>query len=48
VLEEFKSINPNIIISDINLTKTQTTPLIEIAKKEGLPTLDGKLMVIYQ
>jgi len=48
ILERFKSINKNIIISDINLTKTQTTPLIEIAKEEGLFTLDGKLMVIYQ
>lgn len=48
VLKNLKRHNPNIIISDINLTKTQTTPLLELAKEEWLSILDGKLMVIYQ
>ncbi len=48
VLKNLKKHNPQIIISDINLTKTQTTPLLESAKEEWLSILDGKLMVIYQ
>ncbi len=48
ILKKLKANNPNLIISDINLTKTQTTPLLDIAKEGWLPTLDGKLMVIYQ
>ncbi len=40
--------NQKIIISDINLTKNKTTPLLEIAKQNNLPTLDGQLMVVYQ
>ena len=35
-------------MSDINLTKTGTTPLLDIARQVWLPTLDGKGMVVYQ
>lgn len=48
ILGKLKANNPKLIISDINLTKTQTTPLLDMAKEEWLATLDGKLMVIYQ
>jgi len=48
VLENFSEKNPKLIVSDINLTKNWTTPLLDIAKQVGLPTLDGKGMVVYQ
>ncbi|MFZ2151242.1 MAG: hypothetical protein WAZ12_02655 [Candidatus Absconditicoccaceae bacterium] len=48
LLEDFSKDNSNLIVSDINLTKTGTTPLLDIAKQIGLPTLDGKGMVVYQ
>jgi shikimate 5-dehydrogenase len=48
ILQELKEYNPELIISDINLTKNKTTPLLEIAKSLELSTLDGQFMVIYQ
>lgn len=48
LLEKFLKKNPKIIISDINLTKTWTTPLLDIAKEAWISTLDGKGMVVYQ
>ena len=48
ILEQLYLKNKNIIISDINLTKSSTTPLLEQAKEVGLQTLDGKAMVVYQ
>ena len=48
ILSSLKEKNPQMIISDINLTKSKTTPLLEEAKVLHLSTLDGQLMVIYQ
>ena len=48
ILEVYKKKNKQIIISDINLTKSWTTPLLSMAHKLWLQTLDGKLMVVYQ
>lgn len=48
LLREIRSNNSNVIISDINLTKTKTTPLLDEARKIWLNTLDWKLMVVYQ
>lgn len=48
ILQHLKKKNPDIIISDINLTKNKTTPLLETANSLDITTLDGKLMVIYQ
>ena len=48
LLQAFKKRNPDIIVSDINLTKTKTTPLLEDAKSLGIETLDGTVMVVYQ
>ena len=48
ILQIIQKNNPNIIISDINLTKNKTTPLLEEAKALNLSTLDGQLMVVYQ
>lgn len=48
LLNKFSELNKNIIISDINLTKSKTTPFLEQAREIGLNTLDWKLMVIYQ
>lgn len=48
LLEFFSKDNPKLIVSDINLTKTWTTPLLNIAKQIWLPTLDWKEMVVYQ
>lgn len=48
LLEELRKNNPKIIISDINLTQSKTTPLLEEARELWLSSLDGKLMVVYQ
>lgn len=48
LLKRISGNNPEIIISDINLTKTKTTPLLDEARKLWLNILDGKLMVVYQ
>lgn len=48
LLTKFAAENPKLIVSDINLTKTWTTPLIEIAKEVWLPTLGWMPMVVYQ
>ncbi|MCX6825348.1 MAG: saccharopine dehydrogenase NADP-binding domain-containing protein [candidate division SR1 bacterium] len=48
LLQSFAKENPKLIVSDINLTKTLTTPLLDIAKEIGLPVLDGRGMVVYQ
>lgn len=48
LLEDFSKQNPKLIVSDINLTKTWTTPLLDIAKQLNLAILDGKGMVVYQ
>jgi shikimate 5-dehydrogenase len=48
LLKDFSQENPKLIVSDINLTKTWTTPLLDIAKNIWLPTLDWKGMVVYQ
>lgn len=48
ILEDLYQKNPKLIISDINLTRTWTTPLLDIAKHLWLPTLDWKAMVVYQ
>lgn len=47
-LTRFAESNKDIIISDINLTKTWTTPLLDIARELWLNILDWKLMVVYQ
>ena len=44
LLREFKINNPEIIISDINLTKTGSTPLLDGAREAWLYTLDGVSM----
>lgn len=48
LLENFSKTNSKLIVSDINLTKTWTTPLLDIAKQIWLSTLDWKGMVVYQ
>lgn len=48
LLQKFVAQNPQLIVSDINLTKSETTPLLDIAQELWLPTLDGKGMVVYQ
>lgn len=48
LLDKFSSLNSKLIVSDINLTKTGTTPLLDIASEKNLETLDGKFMVVYQ
>ena len=48
LLTNFGEENSKLIVSDINLTKTGTTPLLDIARQVWLPTLDGKGMVVYQ
>ena len=48
LLTNFGEENSKLIVSDINLTKTGTTPLLDIARQVRLPTLDGKGMVVYQ
>jgi shikimate 5-dehydrogenase len=48
LLETFSKENSKLIVSDINLTKNWTTPLLDIARQVWLLTLDGKKMVVYQ
>ncbi len=48
LLEKFREENPKLIVSDINLTKTWSTPLLDIAKEVGLPILGWMPMVVYQ
>lgn len=48
LLDKFSSLNNKLIVSDINLTKTWTTPLLDIANEKNLEILDGKFMVVYQ
>jgi len=49
ISKQLKKLNSEVIVADINLTKTPPTKTLEIAKKAGIKNLlDGLGMVVYQ